>query len=410
MRRGAVLGAVLATACGVMPWGGSLVGTRALGQDSDVPRLIARPVAARPLPAVETPAAAETSAVTPIRSTTSQDGWASSGNASQTPVMRDEAVRRTAVQEGELQWQRRSGGATSAPVQLGAPRNAAPRIAAEQPINDPFGDRSAVRQPRGGAAYASTRYQDEAGVGDAASAPPLGLPAQIGERATPFDCEAFYAKLANNPLSSIELNLSPSVDPEARTDEEIRAALLRIASAQTPVDWVDRTGRVVAHGRLTDWHNGMVFVMDEAGEEVTVSYYDLSAASRRVVTAAWGVPAECSLLEQGSVDRMWAYQTYTWTASQLCHKPLFFEDVQLERYGQTSRPIVQPFRSGAHFFLNIAAMPYNAGVYPPNECRYSLGYYRPGDCAPYLSKSLPLSARGAMFQAGAVVGTAVALP
>ena len=99
----------------------------------------------------------------------------------------------------------------------------------------------------------------------------------------------------------------------------------------------------------------------------------------------------------------------TWTASALCHKPLYFEEVQVERYGHTAG-IVQPFISGAHFFVNIAFLPYNMGINPPNECQYALGYYRPGNCAPWLMPPVPLSIRGAAVQAGAVAGVIAIIP
>ena len=39
-----------------------------------------------------------------------------------------------------------------------------------------------------------------------------------------------------------------------------------------------------------------------------------------------------------------------------------------------------------------------------------LGHYRPGNCAPYIIDPVPLSLRGALFQAGAATGAAFALP
>ena len=50
------------------------------------------------------------------------------------------------------------------------------------------------------------------------------------------------------------------------------------------------------------------------------------------------------------------------------------------------------------------------GLEPPNECIYTLGYYRPGDCAPYMIDPLPLSVRGALFEAGAWVGGVAIFP
>ena len=41
---------------------------------------------------------------------------------------------------------------------------------------------------------------------------------------------------------------------------------------------------------------------------------------------------------------------------------------------------------------------------------YSLGYYRPGSCAPYMIEPLGFTWRAAAFQAGAVTGAAFAIP
>jgi hypothetical protein len=122
-------------------------------------------------------------------------------------------------------------------------------------------------------------------------------------------------------------------------------------------------------------------------------------------------PYECSI-DQGGFHsgRAWQQTTYMWKASALCHKPLYFEDEQLERYGHSFPPCCQPFVSGAHFFCTLPVLPYCMGVEPPMECIYALGHYRPGSCAPYMIEPIPISARGAVFQAGAVVGTAAVLP
>jgi hypothetical protein len=122
-------------------------------------------------------------------------------------------------------------------------------------------------------------------------------------------------------------------------------------------------------------------------------------------------PYECTL-DEGSWHggRSWEQTTYMWKASALCHKPLYFEDEQAERYGHSFSPCFQPFISGAHFFTRPFVLPYCMGVEPPCECVYALGHYRPGNCAPYMCNPIPISPRGALFQAGAVVGAAAALP
>jgi len=121
-------------------------------------------------------------------------------------------------------------------------------------------------------------------------------------------------------------------------------------------------------------------------------------------------PKECTLGEKIFEPRTWAPSVFTWKASGLCHKPLYFEDVHLERYGHSHGPLLQPIISGGRFFLTIPALPYLMGVEPPAECLYTLGYYRPGDCAPYMLDPIPLSVRGALFQAGAVTGMVAIVP
>jgi hypothetical protein len=111
-----------------------------------------------------------------------------------------------------------------------------------------------------------------------------------------------------------------------------------------------------------------------------------------------------------SMRQRWAPITFTWKASGLCHKPLYFEDVQLERYGHSCGPFLQPIASGAHFFLTVPLLPYKMGLEPPDECMYSLGYYRPGSCAPYMLDPIPLSVRAGLAEAGVVTGLVFLIP
>ncbi|MEC8338493.1 MAG: hypothetical protein VXZ84_10150 [Planctomycetota bacterium] len=101
---------------------------------------------------------------------------------------------------------------------------------------------------------------------------------------------------------------------------------------------------------------------------------------------------------------------FAWTASGLCHKPLYFRELQAERYGHSIGRISQPFLSAAHFFCNVAILPYNMGMRPPQECVYALGHYWPGDPAPRYIPAVPISLRGGLMQAGAVLGAVYVLP
>ncbi len=123
------------------------------------------------------------------------------------------------------------------------------------------------------------------------------------------------------------------------------------------------------------------------------------------------VPPDCPWgIDRKFAGRSWRQLTFTWTASSLCHKPLYFEDEQLERYGHMWGPWLQPIISHARFFTTVPILPYEMGLETPNECMYALGYYRPGSCAPYYLDPIPLSVRATLFEGAAITGGVIILP
>jgi hypothetical protein len=100
---------------------------------------------------------------------------------------------------------------------------------------------------------------------------------------------------------------------------------------------------------------------------------------------------------------------YTWQATGLSFQSLYFEDVNLERYGY-SHGILQPAASAIHFFGTIPLLPYKFGLHPPCEEIYTLGYYRPGNPVPYRTSRLGFRLRAALLEAGAVVGFIYMIP
>ena len=113
---------------------------------------------------------------------------------------------------------------------------------------------------------------------------------------------------------------------------------------------------------------------------------------------AGGKPPECPLGDTPLRPRHWRSTTFAWTAASTCHNPLYFEEEQLERYGHSWGPVKQTAVSAVQFFATVPLVPYFMGVYPPNECIYDLGQYRPGSCAPYYLDPLPISVRGALYE------------
>lgn len=124
----------------------------------------------------------------------------------------------------------------------------------------------------------------------------------------------------------------------------------------------------------------------------------INQISHRIAAEPGLFPQECALSDYPFQPRNFKTVTFTWKASALCHKPLYFQQAKLERYGHTFGPILTPFISIGHFFVMVPCLPYNMGLEPPWECVYPLGWYRPGSCAPYTLGPLPLSLRGAATQ------------
>lgn len=115
-------------------------------------------------------------------------------------------------------------------------------------------------------------------------------------------------------------------------------------------------------------------------------------------------PEPIPLPEEGSIERYFAHVHYYWEPSNLFHNPLYFEDVALERYGHTYPDVVQPFVSLGKFGVQVVGLPYTMLLDRPMACQYALGYYRPGDCAPYLTYQVPINLKAAAAAGGIYTG------
>jgi hypothetical protein len=203
-------------------------------------------------------------------------------------------------------------------------------------------------------------------------------------------CDEFRSRLLNNPITDISLDMSPP-----RNEQKKPVPM----PSRT---WTDRGGNILATGSMTMLSRG--YVVLDTGQKI--SRARLSDADVLAITENWQIPEECSLGNEIFANRCWIPQTVTWKASALCHKTLFFENVQLERYGHSHGPFLQPIASTGHFFASLFFLPYQSGIHPANECQYALGYYRPGDCAPWLKDPVPISLEGAKLQTLTMLGFA----
>jgi hypothetical protein len=120
-----------------------------------------------------------------------------------------------------------------------------------------------------------------------------------------------------------------------------------------------------------------------------------------------------------AICRPWSVLCYQWSPTCLCYRPLYFEDINAERYGYICndccccigpQDCVQSAASAAHFFATVPALPYCIAAKPPHECVYTLGYYRPGSRVPWRCNYPPWDPWAALTTAGVYTGLAFAIP
>ncbi|MFV1964300.1 MAG: hypothetical protein ACC628_02670 [Pirellulaceae bacterium] len=316
----------------------------------------------------------------------------------------------------------------------------ATQLAPVDPLDDPFGDkaRDAFRQgvsttlqaePRGIDPPARTPPAESNFVPEEDAAPPM--PRSFGPL-PPFpsggpapetngrdcdealdECREAQANVRENSIRNISIDVTPLLTGAQRSDEEgvdyEQKLETEISKAPSHV-FRDRSGEVIGDGQLSDFRNGRVRITGEDGTIGEIPFADLSDEDMCFVAAWWSIPTECTLGGDEWMQRDWIASTLTWKASGVSHKPLYFEEVALERYGHSTGPVLQPFVSAAHFFGNVVALPYHLGLNPINENEYPLGHYRPGDCAPYLVPPVPISLRAGLLAAGAYTGSVFIIP
>lgn len=240
--------------------------------------------------------------------------------------------------------------------------------------------------------------------------PPAEIPeskSKVGEYETE-SCDDLRTRIAARDIQSIELDISPPFRPDILEKDVRDAKYNDFREAQLPRTWRTMNGNILAEGEFVGLEFENAIIRPSVGPDKQIPLARLSEPDLEYITEQWGLPRECQLPNIAFQPRQWLPTTMTWKASGLCHKPLYFEEVNLERYGHTAGPFAQPVLSTAHFFVNIAVLPYKMGIHPPNECQYALGYYRPGNCAPWIIPPVPISLRGALFEAGAI-GAGIAL-
>ncbi|MEX2091160.1 MAG: hypothetical protein WD971_00710 [Pirellulales bacterium] len=129
-------------------------------------------------------------------------------------------------------------------------------------------------------------------------------------------------------------------------------------------------------------------------------------------------PQHVAFFDPCGTTRGWPVNTFNWVPSCFCSNPLYFEEINLERYGYgcgcfgpCCSSCVQSAASAAHFFATVPALPYKMAVDCPCECDYTLGHYRPGSCPPWQYHcSSRASCLGTLSSGGVATGLIFLIP
>ena len=116
-------------------------------------------------------------------------------------------------------------------------------------------------------------------------------------------------------------------------------------------------------------------------------------------------------LDNGPYVEKFAPRTVVqWAPTNLWYYPLYFEDPQLERYGHTHRPWLQPFVSSGRFMVQTVGLPYQMTLHPPTCREYALGYYQPGEWAPKKKYQVPWNEEAAATEFLWIMGLVLLVP
>lgn len=118
-------------------------------------------------------------------------------------------------------------------------------------------------------------------------------------------------------------------------------------------------------------------------------------------------PEEPRLSKERYAGRAWPKQQTFAEPFYVCHRRLYFEQKNEERYGW-DLGVIQPLVSAGYFFGDLVTLPYKFGTEPCRWYECSAGQCLPGQPTPYLIYPPQPSITGFAMEA-AIVGTLFAI-
>lgn len=121
---------------------------------------------------------------------------------------------------------------------------------------------------------------------------------------------------------------------------------------------------------------------------------------------------QCPIVQASSSTEMMGNLVFTKSRNHdelFAHQPLYFEEVNLERYGRTCGHL-QPALSSLRFFAAIPSLPYAMTVHHPSNTYTTKWPYEAGWGAPKVRELQPVQSKPSLVQAGAITGLLFVLP
>lgn len=157
---------------------------------------------------------------------------------------------------------------------------------------------------------------------------------------------------------------------------------------------------------------------DDSGEDANLFDRRITAI-KPTLDFAWGDIKPANLppnffdneMDKGEyADRVVPRTVLQWEPTNLWYHPVYFEDVGLERYGHSHRPLLQPFVSSGRFFGQVATLPYQMALRPASSREFALGYYQPGEWAPKKKYQLPFNEEAVTAEFLWITGLVLLIP
>ena len=240
---------------------------------------------------------------------------------------------------------------------------------------------------------------------------PLSEPRPPVPLADPFEEAAWSAPLQENQYAPTNATAIPVDEKESATETVPTSNASRFSFTQTgqlelltPSDQHSASDQEDAEGYAKSAQEWRPKPLDQ----LTINISEPAGVTPRDYAA--DRPIERWPCDPTLATRCWPMLTYQWAATCLCYQPLYFEEINLERYGYGCCGCLQSAASAAHFFGTVPILPYCMAVNCPGECNYVLGQYRPGSCAPWRTTCPGPNCRGGLAEAGTVVGLVLLIP